>query len=32
MLDFSGFAAVATMEVDVDDILRNGTDPGLDGL
>jgi len=32
MLDFSGAAAVAATEVDIDDILRNGVDPGLDSL
>ena len=32
MFDFSRFAAVAATEVDVDDILWNGRDRGLDGL
>ena len=31
MLDFAGFGRVVAAEVDVDDLLRRGVDPELDG-
>jgi hypothetical protein len=31
MLDFAGFRRVIAAEMDVDDLLRRGTDPELDG-
>jgi hypothetical protein len=31
MLDFVGFGRVVATEMDVDDLLRHGTDPELDG-
>ena len=31
MLDFVGFGRVITVEMDVDDLLRRGADPELDG-
>ena len=31
MLDFAGFGRVVTAEMDVDDLLQRGADPGLDG-
>ena len=31
MLDFAGFGRVITAEMDVDDLLRRGADPELDG-
>ena len=32
MLDFTGFGRVVVAEMDVDDLLRRGADPELDGL
>ena len=31
MLDFAGFGRVIATEMDVDDLLRHGADPELDG-
>jgi hypothetical protein len=31
MLDFAGFGRVVAAEMDVDDLLRRGADPELDG-
>ena len=31
MLNFAGFRRVVTAEMDIDDLLQHGADPGLDG-